>query len=386
MTDVTDHSPYTVSTSKTRKDVKFDGKTQNTKYRSRCERKRGGDNDMNGLNVNNRVQGFDIIDADTLMTKPLPKNRFLVESLVPQGVNILAGASKTGKSWLMLDMALKIAAGEPLWGLETTQCDVLYLCLEDTYQRIQERLMKLTDEAPQNLRFSVAAKTLSNGLEQDISDFLHSYPLTKLIIIDTLQKIRAPKVGNVGGVYASDYEDMSALKKISAERGVTIMLVHHLRKQKDSDVFNQISGSTGIIGSADSAYVMMRDARGSNTALLIATGRDIDYQQFRINFENLHWVMVERKDGEELRKERIPQFLFQLVDFMKDKPEWSGTTTELLVALGDEETSPVSAAKSIVHYYYEILYPAGIDFKATRTSKARVLNFKKRDGCDGSDG
>ena len=341
---------------------------------------------MNGLNVNIRVQGFDIIDAETLMTKPLPKNRFLVESLVHQGVNILAGASKTGKSWLMLDMALKIASGEPLWGLETTQCDVLYLCLEDTYQRIQERLMKMTDEAPQNLRFSVAAKTLSNGLEQDISDFLHSYPLTKLIIIDTLQKIRAPKVGSVGGVYASDYEDMSALKKISAERGVTIMLVHHLRKQKDSDVFNQISGSTGIIGSADSAYVMMRDARGSNTALLIATGRDIDYQQFRINFENLHWVMVERKDGEELRKERIPLFLFQLVDFMKDKPEWSGTTTELLAALGDEETSPVSAAKSIVHYYYEILYPAGIDFKATRTSKARVLNFKKRDGCDGSDG
>ena len=341
---------------------------------------------MNGLNASNRVQGFDIIDADTLMTKPLPKNRFLVESLVPQGVNILAGASKTGKSWLMLDMALKIASGEPLWGLETTQCDVLYLCLEDTYQRIQERLMKLTDEAPQNLRFSVAAKTLSNGLEQDISDFLHSYPLTKLIIIDTLQKIRAPKVGSVGGVYASDYEDMSARKKISSERGVTIMLVHHLRKQKDSDVFNQISGSTGIIGSADSAYVMMRDARGSNTALLIATGRDIDYQQFRINFENLHWVMVERKDGEELRKERIPQFLFQLVDFLKDKPEWSGTTTELLAALGDEETSPVSAAKSIVHYYYEILYPAGIDFKATRTSKARVLNFKKRDGCDGSDG
>ena len=341
---------------------------------------------MNGLNMCNRVQGFDTIDADTLMNKPLPKSRFIVEGLVPQGVNILGGASKIGKSWLMLDLALKIAKGEPLWGMETMQCDVLYLCLEDSYQRIQDRLMKLTDEAPTNLRFSVTARTLGNGLEQEISDYLHSYPQTKLIIIDTLQKIRAPKTGNAGGVYASDYEDMSALKKVSAERGVTILLVHHLRKQKDSDVFNQISGSTGIIGSADTAYVMMRDARGSNTALLIATGRDIDYQQFRINFENLRWVMVERKDGEELRKERIPQFLFQLVDFMRDREKWSGTTTELLDALGDEETSPVSAAKSIVRYYYEILYPAGIDFKATRTSKARVLNFKKRDGCDGSDG
>ena len=341
---------------------------------------------MNGLNMCNRVQGFYTIDADTLMNKPLPKSRFIVEGLVPQGVNILGGASKIGKSWLMLDLALKIANGEPFWGMETLQCDVLYLCLEDSYQRIQDRLMKLTDEAPTNLRFSVTAGTLGNGLEQEISDFLYSYPQTKLIIIDTLQKIRAPKTGNAGGVYASDYEDMSALKKVSAERGVTILLVHHLRKQKDSDVFNQISGSTGIIGSADTAYVMMRDARGSNTAKLIATGRDIDYQQFHINFEKLHWVMVERKDGEELRKERIPQFLFQLVDFMRDREEWSGTTTELLDALGDEETSPVSAAKSIVHYYYEILYPAGIDFKATRTSKARVLNFKKRDGCDGSDG
>ena len=110
---------------------------------------------MNGLNVNNRVQGFDIIDADTLMTKPLPKNRFLVESLVPQGVNILAGASKTGKSWLMLDMALKIVAGEPLWGLETTQCDVLYLCLEDSLNRVQERLNRITDDPPDNLFYRI---------------------------------------------------------------------------------------------------------------------------------------------------------------------------------------------------------------------------------------
>ena len=151
------------------------------------------------------AQGFSTIDADTLMYKPLPKSSFLVDGLIPQGVNILCGASKIGKSWMVLDLALKVSAGEPVWGIETTKCDVLYLCLEDTYQRIQDRLMKLTDEAPANLRFSVAANSLSGGLDKDIINYLYAYPETKLIIIDTLQKIRAEKDKFSGGLYARAY-------------------------------------------------------------------------------------------------------------------------------------------------------------------------------------
>ena len=127
--------------------------------------------------------GFQTIDAAELLYKPLPKSSFLVEGLLPQGVNILCGSPKVGKSWLVLDLALKLATGEPIWDIATTKCDVLYLCLEDTYQRIQDRLMKLTDEAPPNLRFSVSARSLSNGLDKDIGDYLYEYPKTKLIII-----------------------------------------------------------------------------------------------------------------------------------------------------------------------------------------------------------
>lgn len=331
-------------------------------------------------------QGFETIDADTLMNRPLPKNRFLVEGLIPHGVNLLCGASKIGKSWLMLDLALKVAVGEPIWGMQTIQCDVLYLCLEDTYQRIQDRLMKLTDDAPPNLRFAVAANSLSNGLDRDISDYLYSYPATKLIIIDTLQKIRAARDKNTGGMYANDYDDISVLKRISAERGVSIMLVHHLRKQKDEDPFNQVSGSSGIVGAADTTYVLKKDSREGNTALLIASGRDIEFQQLRLKFEGLRWELVERKDGASALRERAPDFLYQLVNFMGDCTEWTGSATDLLAALGDRETAPVSVKNAVVQYYYDILYPAGVTFEQKRTNKTRLLIFKKRDANDGGDG
>ena len=80
---------------------------------------------------------FNSIDAATLMDKPLPSSCFLVEGLVPEGVNMISGAPKVGKSWLMLDLALSIASGEPFLGQNTAKCGVLYLCLEDTLKHIK---------------------------------------------------------------------------------------------------------------------------------------------------------------------------------------------------------------------------------------------------------
>lgn len=150
-------------------------------------------NGLNGAGVYNPyaelMKGFNSIAAATLMDKPLPNSCFLVEGLVPEVVNIISGAPKAGKSWLMLDLALKLAAGEPFCGMETTKCGVLYLSLEDTLKRIQDRLIKLTDKAPPNLRFAVTAGTLGGGFEEELKNYLYSNPDTKLVIIDTLRRI-----------------------------------------------------------------------------------------------------------------------------------------------------------------------------------------------------
>ena len=100
-----------------------------------------------------------VIDGETLMDARLPKRSFCVETLLPEGISMLGGAPKVGKSWMVLLLALQVAKGEPLWNLPTKQGTVLYLALEDSQSRLQDRLNRLTDEAPDSLFFATAAGT-----------------------------------------------------------------------------------------------------------------------------------------------------------------------------------------------------------------------------------
>ena len=302
------------------------------------------------------------IDAETLMATPFEKTMFIVEGLIPQGVGILCGSSKIGKSWLMLWLGLQVAKGNPVWDSPTLACDVLYLCLEDTYNRIQNRLYYLTEEAPENLRFAVISEQLGGGLEEQITSFLKKYPNTKFVIIDTLQKIR------------------------NDEKNISIMLVHHLRKTKDSDdPFNQISGSTGITGAVDTAYLLKRTTATSDTATLTAKGRDIEMQQLKLRFEERVWELTEKKSEEEIKNEAIPPFLFRLVNFVKSRQEWTGTATELVEAMGETEVNHISVTRLISHFYYDILVPMGVIYDTKRTGSKRLIMLQFHEKNDGND-
>ena len=243
--------------------------------------------------------------------------------LISQGVNVISGASKIGKSWLMLWLGLQVAQGNSIWGLPTLQCDVLYLSLEDTQRRIKDRLYNLTDSAPDNLYFAVTSGLIGGGLEEQITDFLTEHPATKLVIIDTLQKVRDSK-GSAGkaGMYGNDYDDISSIKRIADGFNIAILLVHHLRKLQDSDdPFNDVSGSTGIIGAADTNFILRRK-RSGNAATLLVSGRDVEYQELTLQFNDLVWELVERKNSEDIHKAELPKFLFRVVDFMECRTEW----------------------------------------------------------------
>ena len=112
------------------------------------------------------------VDAETLLSTPMSKTMFIVDGFISQGVNVISGASKICKSWLMLWLGLQVAQGNSIWGLPTLQCDVLYLSLEDTQRRIKDRLYNLTDSAPDNLYFAVTSGLIGGGLEEQITDFL----------------------------------------------------------------------------------------------------------------------------------------------------------------------------------------------------------------------
>lgn len=328
------------------------------------------------------------VDADTLLSTPLQKTFFVVDDLIPQGVTILCGDSKIGKSWMMLWLGLRVAQGLSVWEMETHRCDVLYLCLEDTFRRIQNRLYQLTDTGPENLRFSIMSKQISLGLEEQLEDYLTEYSRTGLLIIDTLQKVRDSK-GSLGknGMYGGDYDDMSAVKKIADKYNIAIVLVHHLRKMKDNkDPFNEVSGSTGILGASDTMLLLKKDTRTADTATLTATGRDIQGLQLILRRQDFVWQLVEKKDREEIHNDEVPLFLFRLAEFMSNRVEWTGTATELLAEMQDSETSPNAVTKLLSHFYYEVLQPAGIDYKTKRTGKNRLIHLKHSDGNDANDG
>ena len=331
------------------------------------------------------MQKLQTVNADTLLYEPLEKPSFVVDGLIPTGLILFCGSQKIGKSWLMLKLCLCVSQGIPLWDMPTREGDVLYLCLEDTFCRIQDRLFRLTDEASGRLHFAVASDKLSDGLIVQLEDYLKEYPDSRLIVIDTLQKVRTASKDNA---YASDYGDISLIKDFADRHSLAVIVVHHIRKQNDSDVFNKVSGTTGLTGSADATFVLEQENRASNAAKLYVTGRDTPYQEFTLRFRDCSWELVERKEQEQIERESIPDILFRLVKFMQGREEWTGTATELLEQMGETGMPPNIMTKRLNEYRASFLSENNIRYGYHRKKGCREISLTRRsgDGGDGDDG
>ena len=194
--------------------------------------------------MNQNTNKLAVIDSETLLDTRLAPTKFCVDTLLPEGLCILGGAPKIGKSWMVLDLCVRVAKGEDIWNLRTRKGTVLYLCLEDSHQRIKNRLNTVTNEGSCDLYFATESKTMADGLCDQIREFYREHPDIVLVAIDTFQLIRDC---TAEASYAGDYQDMQVLKHLAEELHITILLVHHLRKLGDSDPLNKISGTTGLV-------------------------------------------------------------------------------------------------------------------------------------------
>ena len=224
----------------------------------------------------NRLQ---TIDADTLQSTAYEPVSFVVDDLLPQGLHLLAGAPKIGKSFLVLQMAYQVSMGAPFLGFSSRQGTVLYLALEDTCERLQKRLAQMTEQDSEHLILSVFSETLDEGLTERLSDFWSEHTDTVLIIIDTLQRVRSRTPD--GGSYAADYDTLARLKEFSDTFGVTVLVVHHTRKEGAEDVFNTISGTNGLMGAADGALLLHKDKRTASQQDTLLRKYDIRYVAHR---------------------------------------------------------------------------------------------------------
>lgn len=257
----------------------------------------------------------------------------IIDGLLYAGAYILAGAPKIGKSFLVAQIAYHVSIGRKLWDFDVHQGTVLYLALEDDYQRIQSRMFMMygVNDTP-NLHFATAAGKIGTGLDEQLENFMREHPNTKLIIIDTMQKIR--EVGGEAYSYASDYEIIGRLKQFADKYCICVLTVHHTRKQPAGDSFEMISGTTGLLECADGSLLMQKKKRTALEATIDVVGRDQQDQILYLSKDpNTQIWNLDRTETELHREPPDPTLEAVARLVTSEQPEWAGSPSELAEAL-----------------------------------------------------
>ena len=257
----------------------------------------------------------------------------IIGGLLYGGAYILAGAPKIGKSFLVAQIAYHVSIGKKLWDFDVHQGTVLYLALEDDYQRIQSRMFMMYGvEDSEKLHFATVANKIGNGLDEQLEFFMREHPDTKLVIIDTMQKIR--EVGGEAYSYASDYEIIGKLKQFADKHSICVLTVHHTRKQPAGDTFEMISGTTGLLGCADGSLLMQKKKRTALEATIDAVGRDQQDQILYLSKDpNTQIWNLDRTETELHREPPDPTLEAVARLVTSEQPEWTGSPSELAEAL-----------------------------------------------------
>jgi AAA domain len=249
-----------------------------------------------------------VLSASELRTMKFDPVHYTVPGFIPHGVTILAAKPKAGKSWLMLDVCIAVAAGRFTLGqLRPSEGDVLYLALEDSKRRLQGRVDKLLTpfgaEWPARLEFGTEWKKLHEGGLDDLAQWCDQHPNARLIVIDILERVRRPDPGGKQRPYALDYEAIATLQPLAHKHNLSVVVVTHLRKNESDDPFDTVSGTLGLTGAADTLLVLQKTTAG---VTLHAVGRDIDASSTAVQFDKTtcRWTILGAAAEVQLSDER----------------------------------------------------------------------------------
>lgn len=256
-----------------------------------------------------RLQRQSAAELMAIEFPPLPE---IVSGLLTAGLFVLAGAPKAKKSFLSLALALHVCTGRQALGqFPVDRGPCLYFGLEDGGRRIQKRLryMLSGNSAPDNLHIYYKAPRMPDFVGLLEAEIKVIKP--KLVFIDVFQKIR-PLTGGNKLLYQQDYSDVSALKALADDYELCICIVHHTRKMGDADdIFNTLSGSTGLTGAADGVLILKKS--GTTGGVLHTTGRDIEQQELALEFDthNLTWRYI--GDAAEIMNTEGQQLIYDAI-------------------------------------------------------------------------
>lgn len=318
--------------------------------------------------------------AEILDTVYPPKTQ-IIDNFLCAGVYLFAGAPKVGKSFFMAQLGYHVSCGIDLWDYNLHRGAVLYLALEDDYARLQKRLSRMFGMAgADNFYFATHVNKLKDGLNGQLEEFLRKHPGTKLIIIDTLQKVR--EVGGEKYSYSSDYEIITQLKQFADQRNICILVVHHTRKQAAEDCFETISGTNGLLGAADGAFIMQKEKRTDNKAILDIVGRDQQDQRLHLLFDRERCIWQLIKLETELWKEPTDPLLEAVAKIITPETlTWNGSASELIegIDMDGMDLQPNVLARRLNVNADRLWNEYGIRMKTKRTHAGRIIELTCHD-------
>ena len=331
---------------------------------------------------------LEISSFKELSEKDIPQVEALVDNFLPgKGVFLFCGSSKIGKSWMALQLGFKITTGTPLWNFDTVKKDVLYLCLEDGERRLQERMFKMSKEFPDEFHYATKAALIGKGLEEQLEQMLEEYPRVGLVIIDTFAAVRSLMPASVNSnPYNVEYQTISSLHKIADERDIVILLIHHVRKMKSEDPYEDILGTNGLFGAADGAFIFRKKDYTDPDVQLYLKNRDMEERILTIRFNKTtyNWELLNDntpiedalQNDEDVRK---------TVEYVKEHKLFEGSATELCEKIGSTNKPQSLSVK--LNNRISALAKIGISFNNahTRTGSHIVLKLIEQEQDDDYD-
>lgn len=343
-------------------------------------------------NESTTVPPISTINGVQLAEMEIPPLKWFVDDILPlSGLAVLAGDPKSFKSFMAMDLCISIAKGEPFLGFKTHQYDTLYFDLESGFRRPKDRQEKiLNGDSPTAHFHLITAENqvakLGNGFEEQLKDILTNNPKIKLIVIDTLEKIREIKTPK-GNAYQNDVSDFDIFLKIATEYGVCILFVHHLKKKngiKFNNIFETISGSNGVSGSMDSIWMVTKE-RLTTDATLTTSGREIEEKEYHINFDLNSWKweifddesMNHQNEFDRFQANPITKTIMKIMD---NNNFWSGTASDIIHESeeGDDVISTNAQQVSrFIHTHLSLFAEKKISFSYKKSNDKKIITITR---------
>lgn len=323
-----------------------------------------------------------IISLEEMLRNGFKEKHYIIEDLINPGAYVLAGAPKCGKTILATQIAVAVATNSKVFERNVNCGKVLYLGLEDNEdgQSFYERCSGLTKFGPniKNLLFS-SEKCAIRYILKNIENCIDEYDNLKMVVIDTYQVLVS---GKYKYTYAQDYNNFERLNKFAVDNNICILILHHTRKMKADDPFDEITGTRGISGACEGMFVLKRDNLSSVGKLYIR-GRSQRENVFTLTLDSKSHNWIYRGEETKAGEACLIPIVKKVVDFMAEKNEWQGTATELVKAI-NEDILPQHLSNILNINKDNLKYVADIELTTGRNANTRWLKLQKIKNCEDS--